>query len=491
MKIWRQLTLTGIVGFHCIVSAQAIEAIIHPGKQWQELLIAKDYPALELAIKTLHEESLRAGTKRRELEQALTYLAKSSTKLAPLFDEFANASPDTFGAMTRGYFLVRQGWAARGPKFANETSGEQFARMKKLMSSALQDFERAVRGLNNRCDPCYAGMINIGMTTGNVELKAAAINASERYDEGGFEAPLIYMHSLKPQWGGTEVGVEQYVNDFAAHFPKSFTSQVLKAALLIEKTNAYLTADETDKAQLLAEQAVKIDPGSSHALQVLTTIALKKNEFEKVIETASLALAIEPNLISARNARAYAYMVGKTPLAAVPDLEYAVMQGNEWALVAVLPIVASGRYGFKPDKERAKTICQSAIDALLASGFACMGGLYYFGFNGPPDYVEARRWFTEGAQRGNPSAMVDVGIMLWRGEGGARQPNQAIKYWVMGKVAGEPRAEEQLRANLSQIKYFIKVTWPEMRESITAYIDVLTQNWQNRLRALFYALTGA
>lgn len=490
MKVLRHLILACLVSFGCAASAQTIDATIHPGKHWRELLIAKDFPALEISIKTLYEESLQGGEKRRELRRALGYLVNSSGKLTPLFDEFANASPNTFGVMTRGYFLVHQGWAARGSKFANETSDEQFARMKQLMQSAVKDFESAINGLNNRCDPCYSGMINIGMATSNVELKAQAINASARYDEGGFEAPLTYLESLSPRWGGTAAGVQQYVANFAAQFPQSFTSQVLKTVLLINKADAYLSAGQNDRAQLLAEQASKIDPGSSNALRVLTTVALNKNEYEKVIELASRALAIDPDLTSTRNARAHSYMLGKTPLAAVPDLEYAVAQGDEWALTAVLPIVASGKYGFTPDKLRAKAICQSALDAMLASGFTCMGGLYYFGFNGSPDHVEARRWFTEGAQRGNPSAMVDVGVMLWRGQGGSRQADEAVKYWRLGRAVGEPRAEQQLRTSLSQIEYFSKVTWPETRESIAAYINIFTQDWQSRLRALFYSLTG-
>lgn len=490
MKVWKHLISAWLVGFVCAANAQAIEPTIHPGKQWRELLIAKDFSALEISIKTLHEESLKEGQKRRELRRALGYLVNSDAKLTPLFDEFANASPNTFGAMVRGYFLVRQGWKARGSEFANKTSDVQFARMKQLMQSAAKDFENALKGLNNRCDPCYSGMINIGMATDDVELKARAINASARYDEGGFEAPLTYIESLSPRWGGKVDSKQSYINEFAAQFPQSFTSAILKTVLLIEQADANIKAGEYDRAQLLAEQVLKIDPGSSNALRVLATVSLKKNEYEKVIALASRALAIDPDLTPTRNARAHAYMLGKTPLAAVPDLEYSVAQGDEWALTAVLPIVASGKYGFQPDKQRAKAICQSALDALMPSGFTCMGGLYYFGFNGAPDFAEARRWFTEGAERGNPSAMVDVGVMLWRGQGGPRQPDEAVKYWRMGKAVEEPRAEQQLRGNLSQTEYLTKVTWPEARETIAEYIDIFMQDWQSRLRALLYSLTG-
>ena len=280
MTALKKLIFAFLLGLGCAASAQTIEATIHPGKHWHDLLLAKNFPALEIAIKTLHEESLQGGEKRRELRRALGYLVNSKANVAPLFDEFANASPNTYGAMVRSYFLVRQGWAARGTKFANETSDEQFARMKQLMLSAVQDFESAVQGLNNRCDPCYSGMINIGMATSNVELKARAINASARYDDGGFEAPLAYLESLNPRWGGTAAGVQQYVDSFAAQFPQSFTSQVLKTVLLINKADAYLRVSEDDRAQFLAEQASKIDPGSPSALRVLTTVALNKKDYD-------------------------------------------------------------------------------------------------------------------------------------------------------------------------------------------------------------------
>ncbi len=490
MKTIKYLVAMWLVCVSCIASAQATDASVHPGAQWRELLVAKDFAALEVSIKALHEASLQNGPKRRELRRALGHLVNSGGNVAPLFDDFAAASPNSFGAMSRGYFLVNQGWKARGSKFANHTSEEQFARMTQLMQSAVKDFEIALKGLNNRCDPCYAGMINIGMATGDVDLKAKAINASARYDDGGFEAPLAYMESLDPRWRGTADGVQQYVDEFAAQFPQSFTSAVLKTVLLLNKADAYLGAGENDQAKLLAEQAAKIDSGSSNALRVLTTVALNKNEFEKVIEIASQALAIDPDLTTTRNARAHAYLRGKTPLAAVPDLEYAVAQGDEWALQAVLPIVASGKYGFQADKQRAKAICQSALDALLASGFTCMGGLYYFGFNGKPDHLEAIRWFTEGAQRGNPSAMVDAGIMLWRGQGGASQPAEAIKYWRMGKAANEPRAEQQLRSNLSQTDYLTKVTVPETREAIALYLESASRELRIRFRGWLYSLIG-
>jgi tetratricopeptide (TPR) repeat protein len=490
LKFFLFLILACTVCNHSAVFAQTHDDPVHPGKHWRALLMAKDFAALETAIKTLHGESLHPGAKSRELRRALGYLVHAGATDARLFDEFAKASPNTYGVMTRGYFTVNQGWKARGKEFANKTSEEQFARMQQHMSSAISDFEIALQGLQHQCDPCYAGLINIGMALGRVELKAQAINASVRYDGGGFDAPLAYMSSLDVRWGGSKEKMQRYVDEFASQFPNSFTSNALKAAFLIAQAEDYIYAGQNDRARFLADQAIKIDPGSANAWGTLTTIALNNNQYEWVIETSTRALVIDPDMTYTRNARAHAYLNGKSPLSAVPDLEYAVIQGDEWALQVLLPIIAAGKYGFVPDRQRAKVICQSAIDALMASGFTCMGGLYYFGFDGSPNHVEARKWFVEGANRGNPSAMVDVGVMLWRGQGGDSQPSEAVKYWRMGKAAGEPRAEQQLRSNLSQLEYWHKVTMPEIWYEITGYVNVFTMDWQERLRALLYLLTG-
>src|SRR5690606_35797120 len=144
-------------------------------------------------------------------------------------------------------------------------------------------------------------------------------------------------------------------------------------------------------------------------------------------------------------ARASTVLRGKQPLDAVPLLERAAALGDDWALQAVLPIVAAGQHGFKPDRERAQRICQSAIDALQASGFACTGGLHFFGVGRPPDKPRAFQWFVEAAERGVASSMVDAGLMLWRGDGVPRDPQRAIRYWLRARSLGEPRADTQLK----------------------------------------------
>src|SRR5690606_28431084 len=111
-------------------------------------------------------------------------------------------------------------------------------------------------------------------------------------------------------------------------------------------------------------EALRVDPDSGHLWERLTAVALVAEDAELVLQASERALAVNPQAVDALTARASTVLRGKQPLDAVPLLERAAALGDDWALQAVLPIVAAGQHGFKPDRERAQRICQSAIDAL-------------------------------------------------------------------------------------------------------------------------------
>jgi TPR repeat protein len=215
------------------------------------------------------------------------------------------------------------------------------------------------------------------------------------------------------------------------------------------------------QATILLGQALEIDPGNSFGWERLGTAALAMDNDDLVMQATERALALSPDEVRPLTARASVLLKGKSPLEAIPFLERAVALGSEWALQALLPIVAAGKYGFTPDRPRAEKICQSAIDALQPSGFACMGGLNYFGMGRPADKPKALQWFAEAADRGVTVAMMDAALMLWSGDGVPKDRQRAIGYWAKARLAGEPRADVQLRANLSDWEYWQKIDLPD------------------------------
>ena len=57
--------------------------------------------------------------------------------------------------------------------------------------------------------------------------------------------------------------------------------------------------------------------------------------------------------------------------------------------------------------------------------------------------------------------MVDLGFMLWSGDGVAKDEDAAIAYWRAANRAGEERGDQKLRAHLSGWRYFTRVTLPD------------------------------
>lgn len=368
-------------------------------------------------------------------------------------------------------FLLSRAWKARGEKLARDTDRDNFARMDQLMAAARSDFQEALDKLGKRCDLCYAGLLESHMAQRGRDQGAALVDEAMLAMGGGLATPLNYLRFLHPSWGGSWEQMERFVARYATDFPGSPGATLLRGAYQAHLGDRWLRAGKPQQAQLVLEEGLRIDPANGYLWESLASAALAQNNHDLVLQATQKALATNPDRLRALTARSSVLLQGKTPLDAVPLLERAVALGDEWALQSLLPIVASGKHGFTPDRPRAERICQSAIDALMPSGFACMGGLNYFAIGRPADKPRALHWFTQAADRGVASAMMDAATMLWRGDGVPSDPQRAIDLWMQARQAGEPRADGKLRAHLSPWDYAWRISVPDHLAAAQQYVE--------------------
>lgn len=438
-----------------------------PEATWVELLQAKDYPRLEDRMATTLEAARSDLAQYRVARRALAALVVSKPQTGDRFDEWVAATHSGTARLARGEFLLQRAWLARGSDSYRNTHPDAIARMKVLLPAARNDFEVALEKLGPRCDFCYAGLLDVALAEGERARAVALVDRAIQALDGGIATPRSYLAWLEPRWGGHAGEAQRFVDGFAADGPQRPAIPLLRSALLVERSRELAARRQPEQALLLAQQATELDPGNSAAWERVAADALDLKHHALVLEATRRALEIQPASLYALNARASALLRGPAPLEAVPFLERAVERGDEWALKALLPIVAGGQHGFRPDRERAERICQSAIDALLPAGFACMGGLEYFGIGRPANRQRARQWFLEAADRGVPVAMVDAAKMLLAGDGGPRDEARAVALLRQAHRAGEPRAEAMLRSELSTAAYWRYVAWPEKKAQVS------------------------
>ncbi|MFD0668895.1 tetratricopeptide repeat protein [Ramlibacter sp. MAHUQ-53] len=430
------------------------------------LLAEGRYAEIEALLAPLVQRSATDPTVHPALDDMTRQLTRARPVSAAPLNRWVSASDTGLSRLVRGRFFVWRAWKARGTQVAAETSQASFDRFHQLLDDARRDFEIAQRKLGPQCDPCHAGVLTAWLAGGERALAARHIDAALMDMGGGILTPQVYLGFLFPRWSGPLGDPDRFVAQFTRDFPRSPAIPLLQAALLVERGEALGRAGSPQQARPLLEEAVRLNPHDARGWSELVGVAVALNDPALLLQASDRAMVLSPDEVRPLDARAYALLQGPRPLEAVPFLERAVELGSSWALERLMPIVTSGALGFKPDRARAEAICRSAIDAGLPAGFACMGGLHFFGIGQPADKAQAFQWFVEAAQRGVVSSMTDVGIMLARGEGVRVDREEAIRWWLRAYRGGDRRAEGHLRGNLSAPAYAWKVTVPDFFERV-------------------------
>lgn len=118
--------------------------------------------------------------------------------------------------------------------------------------------------------------------------------------------------------------------------------------------------------------------------------------------------------------------------------------GDLWAQAAqgVLQLDQHGG-----DREQAIFLLTMAARRHHAPAMQALGTAYREGRHVPRDDTAARKWLTEAADLGRPSAQYQLGVLDWHGLGGQRPDKaKALALWRQAAAAGDPQAARALRA---------------------------------------------
>lgn len=468
----RKLMEALVLGLGLVVSALAQgQQAAWTREQFVEQLESKNFQQLDAQLAAFQEPALSDLSVHRAYFRAMDALTRRRPVNATQYDEWVAATGSGTAYLVRGEFHLERAWLARGSAYAYQTHSDAFIRMKQQLVLAREDFQKAQDKLGPRCDWCVASLISVDILSGQRSRAVATLDVKLRQLSGGIMAPQTYLHYLQPKWGGSWQEMERFIDGFTKDFPAHPVIKTLQSDYVYAKAVALHQAQRHQEARGQYELAAQMNPDHAGAWAGMASMALAADRDELVLMATDKALALTPSNENALTARAHVLLKGKTPLDAVPLLERAVGVGSDWALEALLPIVASGRYGYKPDRERAERICQDAIDAFRPAGFACMGGLYYFGIGRAVDKPKALEWFMAASDRGFVRATMDAALMLSRGDGVPRDMDRAVSLWLKAREAGEPSADGLLRQNLSTWQYFSNITWPAWKAGLAGILN--------------------
>lgn len=431
-----------------------------------ENLRTAQYDPLEALVDSRYQRFLKNEVGEDAVLEALYPFAELNVTELPRLDDWVKARPDSgIALLVHAYAYEGKGWAARGTKYSSETSRAQFDEMDRRFQRASRSYGAANAKLE-RCNFCYAGLINIATGQGRKEdirqLFKEAVAKDPQADYPAYE----YFRSLEPKWGGAPGEQDAFVEQFMRVHPANPANKRIRANRLLEQARQVHKGGDKDQAIALYDASLAEYETTEAYLEKGALLAELRREPQA---SAAYSKAVE-NWRHIRGAydyeqRAWAYLHLKRYEDAAADLRKAVNLGSEWAFETLYRQYAGNSgYNVKAQPEKAFELCNQAVLVGIPSAYWALGGMYYFGRGTARAPEKAAVWFERASANGVAGAKTDLGIVLWQGEGVARNQARAIALWREAAQLGDPRGETKLRTHLSSWEYFWQVTvnrWEE------------------------------
>lgn len=430
------------------------------------LLEAGRHEQLDRAVADL-EARFRAGTlSERDYWHELEPLAEGGAHLSDALDGWVRASTQpALARLLRGLFHHRQAWKARGSSYSEITPQDQFRRMELEFDRARADFEAVIKA-QPACNFCYASLIGMSMALGDCARSLQWYTLAMERDASAYYAPLNMHENLLPKWCGPPGEAERFVSEFSGKHPNSPALDALRSRQWIVEAERAGERGDHRGALALLDRALVANDRSEYGWTLKSYNHAMLNETEPALAAANRVLELDAANSWAHGQRARLYFILGRDEEALQDIRRGLDLGDRHAVVEGLYHFAGiGQPRRAPDYGKYLELCDLALKYNIPEGYTCTGSKHYFGFGGAPvNKAEAFKWWRIGADRGVSQSMVDVGNMLWDGEGTARDEAAAVHYWTMGGRYGDPRADQQLRSHLGTVDYYLRVTLPQFLE---------------------------
>jgi len=138
-------------------------------------------------------------------------------------DDWIKNEPNSYPAhLARAKYLIALGWQARGSKFTDKTTVQEFNEMTPLLVEGAKDAIAAVK-LNVRASIAYASIIEAARGVSDANAMRSAYAASLKNVPLSLSTRVAVMNALEPRWGGSYDAMTKFAADaqkYAAQNPR-------------------------------------------------------------------------------------------------------------------------------------------------------------------------------------------------------------------------------------------------------------------------------
>jgi tetratricopeptide (TPR) repeat protein len=195
--------------------------------------------------------------------------------------------------VARAKYYIACGGAARGGKWANETTEKQFEEMRRYYSLALEDIKSALT-LNPKLDICYSMMITVGMSVSDDRLKKNALAEALKYNPYGYRVRDVYLYSLTPRWGGSYQAMEEFCDEAEKYSAYNPDLKSLRTAILWDKAGILMIENNYEEAAQYYTKALEYREAAGFYI-ARGNCYYYLQDYRRALNDYGKALILEPN----------------------------------------------------------------------------------------------------------------------------------------------------------------------------------------------------
>ena len=168
--------------------------------------------------------------------------------LGPIFDEWVKSEPDSYPAhMARAKYMLELGWQARGRRYADKTTEQQFNEMARIFGESVKDAVAAIK-LNPKASPAYGVIIQAARGVSDYKVLNNVYAASLKNAPLSVWTRISVIITLEPKWGGSYEAMAKFAGDAQKDAAKNPRLQSLNGFADIDRGDAAWEAGDLRQA---------------------------------------------------------------------------------------------------------------------------------------------------------------------------------------------------------------------------------------------------
>jgi tetratricopeptide (TPR) repeat protein len=226
--------------------------------QTRDLLRARKHAVLTSRVEDQQRAAATSSLKADELDWSLNAFRVEDTEIAALIDEWVAASPKSWAPLlARALNKGARARAARGEKWASETSADQFRRMGVLQAGMNSDC-RKVLSLDRAVCPCYVELV-LASRAGVLEVDPLVEQAFQECARD-YTLHVERVFALTPRWGGSYEQMSAAIESARRGGLPEASLKNLASYLPADRASVLQLDRRLQEARAVLDQAIKDSP---------------------------------------------------------------------------------------------------------------------------------------------------------------------------------------------------------------------------------------